>query len=545
MKKLLALLLTAVMSVTMLTACGGNETASTTEETASAAGSTAESGAGGEEEVAYKDTLVLVTATDQNYMDGQMNNTNDKILRMAYSSLVRKDPVTNETVGDLAESWEVSDDGLTWTFHLRKGVKFHNGKELTATDVKASYDRLLNEDDPVRYTSTMNLIKSCEIVDDYTVTLSTEEPTAALLPNLLHRANLILDADYIEQYGKELGLTAESINGTGPYKITTWNQGELMVGEAFEDYYGGAPATPRIEIQIMPEASSRAIALETGEADIADGLTTEDIENFRNMEGFTVQKFESNGVHLYQFNCANEYLEDVRVRQAILYAVDMETIVNALYAPKGETICDAPLNPNIWGYTSMGVIPYDPEKAKELLAEAGYPDGFEMDVMIVQSYDKALESAEMIKAQLEEVGITMNIDVVETAVFNEAFTQTVRGGGGNFPWAMFIIGQGPGTCDADGMRRYYTTEGETNANNYGWYSNAEVDQLLADAAREMDEEKRMDLYERIMEIVWLEDPAGMWMNNRATFYCMTDKVEDFRVDIRNAVDFSAVRVRAD
>lgn len=144
-------------------------------------------GAGGEEEVAYKDTLVLVTATDQNYMDGQMNNTNDKILRMAYSSLVRKDPVTNETVGDLAESWEVSDDGLTWTFHLRKGVKFHNGKELTATDVKASYDRLLNEDDPVRYTSTMNLIKSCEIVDDYTVTLSTEEPTAALLPNLLHR----------------------------------------------------------------------------------------------------------------------------------------------------------------------------------------------------------------------------------------------------------------------------------------------------------------------------------------------------------------------
>ena len=140
MKKLLALLLTAVMSVTMLTACGGNETASTSEETASAAGSTAESGAGGEEEVAYKDTLVLVTATDQNYMDGQMNNTNDKILRMAYSSLVRKDPVTNETVGDLAESWEVSDDGLTWTFHLRKGVKFHNGKELTSADVKASYE---------------------------------------------------------------------------------------------------------------------------------------------------------------------------------------------------------------------------------------------------------------------------------------------------------------------------------------------------------------------------------------------------------------------
>ena len=158
------------------------------------------------EDVQYKDTVILATATDQNFMDGQMNNTNDKVLRTVYSSLVKRN-TDNEIVGDLAESWEVSEDGLTWTFHLRKGVKFHNGKEFTAKDVKASYDRLLDEENPVRYTSTMSFITTVTVVDDYTVEMCTENPAPAMLANLCHRANLILDADYIEKYGKDLGLT--------------------------------------------------------------------------------------------------------------------------------------------------------------------------------------------------------------------------------------------------------------------------------------------------------------------------------------------------
>lgn len=167
------------------------------------------------EDVQYKDTVILATATEQNFMDGQMNNTNDKVLRTVYSSLVKRN-TDNEIVGDLAESWEVSEDGLTWTFHLRKGVKFHNGKEFTAKDVKASYDRLLDEENPVRYTSTMSFITTVTVVDDYTVEMCTENPAPAMLANLCHRANLILDADYIEKYGKDLGLTAESCNGHRP-----------------------------------------------------------------------------------------------------------------------------------------------------------------------------------------------------------------------------------------------------------------------------------------------------------------------------------------
>ena len=212
--KLLALALAAAMSVSLLAGCGSSGSSTP------ASGGTSGDAAG----VTYKDTITIAAANDQNYMDGQMNNSNDVYLRAVYSQLVRRTP-DNELVGDLAESWEVSDDGCTWTFHLRQGVKFHSGKELTAADVKASYDRLLDEENPVRYSSLVaGYISECNVVDDYTVQLVTPTPIAPFLANLTHRSNLILNADYIEQYGTELGLTAESVDGTGPYKLASWDR---------------------------------------------------------------------------------------------------------------------------------------------------------------------------------------------------------------------------------------------------------------------------------------------------------------------------------
>lgn len=191
MKKWLALFLAAVMCVGVLAGCGGGGS-----ETKAEGGNAGESGASAGD-VTYKDTITIATGSDQNYMDGQMNNTNDVFLRACYSQLVRRN-ADNEIVGDLAEDWKVSDDGCTWTFFLRKGVKFHSGKELTAADVKASYDRLLDTENPVRYTSlAAGYISECNVVDDYTVELVTPTPIAPMLANLCHRSNLILNADYI------------------------------------------------------------------------------------------------------------------------------------------------------------------------------------------------------------------------------------------------------------------------------------------------------------------------------------------------------------
>lgn len=494
-------------------------------------------------ELKYKDTIILATASDQNYMDGQMNNTNDKVLRTVYSSLVKKNS-NNEIVGDLADYWEVSGDKLTWTFYLKKGVKFHNGKEFTAKDVKASYDRLLNADNPVRYTSTMSFIKKCSFVDDYTIEFYTEKPSPSMLANLCHRANLILDADYIEKYGKNLGLTAESCNGTGPYKLIKWDMNQQMVFESFEYYFEGEAPSKKFIIRIIPDASYRAIALENGEVDIADGVSSEDILKLMEIDGISVNFYPGMGLHGFQFNCAHEYLSDTKLRQAVSYAIDREAIIEKLYAPFGEYCATAPLSEVVWGYYDFGVIKQHKEKAKQLMSEAGYPNGFSFSIQVLENYSKGLESAEMIVTDLAEVGITATIEVVDKAAFEDAMKNRTYPGE-NFPWGMFLMGYGPSSLDADeGLRRIWVTSksGENN-NNYGWYSNLEVDRLLEAASVEMNEEVRKNLYKQAMQIIYIDDPAAVFTNQRKIIYCMSDKVEGFQVDMRNAINYTTLRCR--
>lgn len=529
--KLLAFVLAAALGASMLAACGSSGSST-------AAGDGASTAAG---ETAYKDTITIATGSDQNYMDGQMNNTNDVYLRACYSQLVRRS-ADNELVGDLAESWEVSGDGCTWTFHLKKGVKFHSGKELTSADVKASYDRLLDTENPVRYNSlATGYISACNVVDDYTVELVTPSPIAPFLANLTHRSNLILNADYIEQYGADLGLTVESVDGTGPYKLASWDREQEMVLERFDDYFGGAVPTKTIDILIVPDANARQVALETGEVDMASVATSE-VPTLQDKEGIKIWSFDSISAHGLQFNCANEYLKDTRLRQAVSYAIDRQAIIDALYSDVGEKACTAPVNPQVWGYHDFGVIEQDQDKARELMAEAGYPDGFEFSIMVYTNYNKSLETCEMIVSDLAEVGITATIETVDNATFNSAM-----GGrstpGEDFPWGMFFMGYGAGTADCDeGLRRIWETSPDgNNNNNYGWYSNAEVDELLNAAAVEMDEEARLELYKQAQQILYIDDPAAIWTNDRLTIWATSDKVEGLKLNVNNVIFWDELR----
>lgn len=548
-KRLLAFAI-AIMMVAML-AVGCAKTPATPQNTNSPADSSQpensnEPAQAGNDDVKYKDTIIFATATEQNYMDGQMNNANDMVLRTVYSSLVMRDS-ENNIVGDLADHWETSEDGLVWTFYLRQDVKWHNGKQFTSADVKASYDRLLNAENPVRYTSTMSIITGCNVVDDYTIELTTADPCPMMLATLCHRANLILDADYIEKYGTELGLTAESCNGTGPYVLKQWDMGEQMVFEAFPDYFKGEAPTKNLIIQVMPEASSRAVALETHEVDIAEGCSNQDVLRF--MEegadmGIVVNFYSYQGLHGFQFNCAHPIIKDTKIRQAISYAIDREAMIDALYAPIGEYCATAPLSEVVWGYYNFGVIKQDLEKSKQLLAEAGYPDGFEFSIQVYEGYNNALASAEMIVADLAKVGITATIEVVDNAAFKAARANRTYPGE-DFPWGMFIMGFGPGTLDADeGLRRIWETSynGDNN-NNYGWYSNSKVDELLNKAKVEMDEETRKELYKEAMQIIYIDDPAAVFTNQRKIIFCMSDKVEGFQVDMRKAVNYTTLKCR--
>ena len=490
----------------------------------------------------YRDTIRFASGSDQNYMDGQMNNTNDVYLRAVYSQLVRR-ALDGSIEGDLAESWSVGEDGVTWTFNLRHGVKFHNGKELTSADVVASYRRLL--DNPaVRYSSlAKGYISDVYAVDDYTVCLVTPTQIASLLANLTHRSNLILDADYIEKYGMDLGLTAESVNGTGPYRLVSWDRDQEMVLEAFPDYFRGEVPTKNVDILIVSDANARLVALETGEVDVTV-VNTSEIPRLKETPGVEVKTYEGIGAHGLQFNCANEYMKSPLVRQAVVYAIDKQLIADTLYSDIGEKACTAPVNPNVWGYYDFGVIPQDVEKAKALLAEAGYPDGFDISIMLQPGYNKSTETCEMVVAMLAEVGINATIETVDMATFSGAMGNRTYPGE-NFPWAMFIMGFGAGTADCDeGLRRIWSTSPDgNNNNNYGWYSNAEVDRLLDEAMIELDEEKRADLYRQAQQILYIDDPAAVFTNDRYYIWTMSDKVEGFDVNINNVIFWDDLRVK--
>lgn len=502
----------------------------------------------GKAEGEYKDTLIMGTANDQDFMDGQMNVSNDKVMPLIYSFLVQRD-IDGNIVGDVAESWEVSDDELVWTFKLKEDVKFHNGKNLTAKDVKATYDRLLNEDDPVRYTQSMSFIDRAEIVDDYTIQLITKEPAGPMLPSLTLRANTILDADYIEEYGKDLGHSVESVNGTGPYKLVDWERDEEISFEAHEDYFGGpenyfdGPAkTKYVKMKIMPEASSRSIALESGEIDLADGISPDEVVRLGEVEGIEVLSKPGHGTHLFQFNAGNEKMKDPLVRQAISYAIDRESIVTTLFGDIGEEPRDNVMPPEALGYENLGVIEQDQEKAKELLEEAGQPaDEFDLKLMATSVYNQGVEMGEIVKSQLEEIGINVDLEIIDHSTFTSSLNGLTVD---QFKWDMFLMGAGFVTLDGDeGLKRRFETAADgKNSNNYGFYSNEEADELFTKAATTTDQDERAEYYSRAAEILYLEDPVGVYLNKRNEIAVMSDAVEGWDYSSTGYITWTKVRV---
>ncbi len=529
-----------VMVASMLTGCGGSA-ASTSSSNASAETATTAA-----DNVEYKDTLVVGEYGDSDSLDPQKNVSHDKIERELYEGLLEIDPDTGEFKGCLAESWEHSDDYMTWTFHLRKGVKFaSSGKEMTSADVVATFDRLLDKEHPGRYYQNVEFIDTVTAPDDYTVVMTLAHAFGAVEDTLTQACTFILNKDYIDQYGDDMGFDPATIDGTGPYKLVSWDVDEQVVMEASENWWRGEAGTKNLIVKIIPEASSRAMAIETGEVDIIDRPGVDDVSRLESTDGLVVFKKPGYGIHGFQYNCSEGHVtSDTKVRQAIMYAIDKETICQALYGSIGETATHGLVAPQYFGYVDMGVQPYDPEKAKELLAEAGYPNGLDLSVMTYNGYNKGVELAEAIKDYLGKVGINVTIDSVDGATFNASMNGITPD---QMSWDMFIMGYGGlGGLDCDGcLRRVFVTSSDgLNTNNYGWYSNARVDELLNGAIVEMDQEKRKEMYKEAQQILYLDDPVAVYFNLRSSIFVMTDKVEGFSMNATQRVEFEKIKVRA-
>ena len=515
-KKVIALSLVAAMAVS---AAGCSKSGQTSTE-----GGSAQTQAGSKETEAggstggsgeYKDTLVWAQGADVTSLDPHQGKETPavEVTDQIFDTLTVVDAATGELQPQIAESWDQNSD-TSYTFHIRQGVKFHDGSEVKAEDVKFSLDRAINS---AAVSYIVDFIDKVDVVDDYTVNVELKAPYAPALRNLSVPFAAIVPKAVVE--ADEEAFKLHPI-GTGPYKFVEWKQGDSVTLERFDDYYAGPAETQKLVMKVIPEASQRTIALETGEVDLAYDLLPNDLEKVRSNSD--LQLFEAPSLTCYyiSMNMNKAPYDDQKVRDAVNYAIDRQLIIDTIASGSGEP-ADAIIAPAVFGYFSPGAYEYDPEKAKSLLAEAGYPNGFETSIWVNDNQTR-VEVCQAVQAMLQDVGITCNIEVME---FGSFISRTSAGEHdmGYFGWVT-------STTDAD--YTYYSLEHSSQqgaAGNRSFIADPEVDKLIETGRTSADESVRLKAYEDLA--VKLKE-----VNNNAPIYYSTitaganAKVEGFVMD---------------
>lgn len=498
MKKTLSVVALALLSGSFLFAGGSSETASSTSSAP-----------------AYKDTIVFAQGADVTSFDPHIGKETPAVAvtNHIYDTLVDVDSVTGEVVPQIAESWEVVSP-TEYRFHIRHGLKFHNGEDLTASDVKFSLDRAISTP-AVSY--VVDFIGNVKVEDDYTVLVTTKAPYAPTLRNLAVPFAAIVPEDYVKA-NPDILKTAPV--GSGPYKFVSWSQNEGVKLEAFEDYYAGAPKTKYLEMKVIPEASQRTIALETGEVDLAYDLLVSDLKKVEEDKNLTLYTAPSLTCFYISFNMKKAPFDNQKVRQAINYAIDRQLLVDTINQGTGSP-ADNIIAPAVYGYYPSGVYEYNPEKAKQLLAEAGYPNGFTCSLWVNNNQTR-VEMCQAISEMLREVGITCNVEVMEFGTFISRSTAGEHDMG-YFGWV---------TSTKDGDYTFYSLEHSSQqgaAGNRSFIADPEVDALVEKGRTSTDDTVRKEAYKELA--IKLKDIA----NNAPVIYTAitagsSSKVQGFALD---------------
>lgn len=483
-----------------------------------------------------RDTVVFATLADVQTLDPaeSADNNSDAVVLSVYESLLTFDRKMR-IVGGLAERWNVEADDVTWTFHLRSGVRFHDGTPLDAAAVKQSLDRLLAPAAARRNRSLLEAIHEVRVVDPLTIRITTAFPFSAFEPTMAHLATGIVSPAAAARWGTAYGRSAETAVGTGPFKVAGWMKDQELVLARNTDYWGGAPRLARVIYRPVPEAESRYAALEAGDVDVIKSMTSAALQRFQHNADVTVVTVPSVNSYLLKFNCGRKPFTDPRVRRAISYAIDRRQIVDNLLSGVSE-VPTGPLSAVIRGGVQLGEIPYDPDKARQLLRDAGHPDGFKATITTTRRYVMGVEVAEVLAAQLQRVGIDASIDVAEEA----AFLARTAASPDLDTREMYITGTGTSTADADwGLRPRFLSSDPINTS---FYKNPAFDRVVLQAMKETDATKRLALYRRAEEIVYLEDPPALWLYHNHAVVASRRRVRGLRTWPLNLITFDQAYV---
>lgn len=464
-------------------------------------------------------TLIVAQGTDAVTLDAHdvTDSPTATVMSHITETLFRLLP-SGDIVPWLAEDYTVSEDGLTWTLNLREGVTFHDGTPFDAEAVIYNIERFLDPDNAFTFAFLLDRIDTIEAVDESTVQMTLESPFAPMLAHLTHSSIGMQSPTAVEEFGDTY---SDNPVGTGPFAFDSWDKGQQVDLVRFEDYWGDMPALDGVRFLAVPEGTTRMALVEAGEAHVAVRVPPQDVMRLQTAEDVNVELTSSVRTIYIYFNHSLEPMTDVRVRQAINYAVNKEEIVEFVLGGAGR-VSDAPISPGVFGYTPVGDYEYNPERARELLAEAGFADGLEITLYSPDGrYLQDIQVTETIQSQLAEVGIDATIETLEWAAYLATTREPIES---NSVQAA-LLGWGTVTGDADyGLYAlFHTDQWVPDGSNRAFYSNPDVDSILNEARSTADQEVRAELYEEAMSIVW-EDAAWLFLHSETQITAVRDDV---------------------
>ena len=460
----------------------------------------------GEQDVSTEDLVIAIGAEPENLDPLKMMSAPAATVaeHMVENLIYLAEDGTLEPA--LAESWEPAEDGLSWFLYLRQGVTFHDGSPFNAEAVKYNLDRFMAKGDfegeeQAVFAFLLGRVTEVEVVDEYTVQIHLDDIFAPIASHLSHSFIGIHSPASLDAL--DAGDYVEAPVGTGPFKYVSWDRGEQLYMTKNEDYWGGAPTLDSVTFKFVPEAGSRVIMLETGEAHAIMAVPPTEIERLEATADIDVVFQNSVRVIYIGFNLEEDIFKDVRVRQALNYAINKEAIIATIFQGVGEP-SSAPIVPAIFGYTQAGPYEYDVEKAKDLLAQAGYADGFDMELFHPTGrYPQDATVIEAVQAMLADVGVNASLTTYDWGTYLDTVIVPPE----QAEHDAYMLGWGTVTLDADyGLYALFHSSQWPPANNVSYYANEAVDVLLDEARVTPDRSVREGLYREAIEIIWNDAP---------------------------------------
>lgn len=458
---------------------------------------------GGSAAFAAKDVSVAVEISLDSLDPYNTNSTLSQALgKSYYEGLFQFDKDLN-VQPLLAESYEPSDDGLTYTFKLRSGVKFQDGTDFNADAVKANLDRVLDRSNGLSRYNQFSRIDNVEVVDPLTVKITLKEPFSAFINALAHPSAMMISPAALKKWGKD--ITFHPV-GTGPFEFVEWKPAEYLKVKKFDGYWKkGYPKVDSMTFRTVTDNNTRAAVVQTGEAQFAYPLPYEQAALLSKNDKLEVVAAPSIIARYLSMNVQHKPFDNIKVRQAINYAINKEALAKVAFA--GYAFPSEGVVPQGVDFAKkMDPWPYDVKKAKELLKEAGYPNGFSTTLWSAYNDGTAAKAVQFLQQQLAQVGIKVSIELLESGQRVQRVQQVQDAA--TAPVRMYYAGWSASTGEADwALRPLLATSGWPPVfNNTAYYSNPKVDKDIADALLTTDKDEKTKLYDSAQDQIWNDAP---------------------------------------